>query len=123
VQNDIDRDELRGRARQLGGTMSEILREEFDEHPFVGDIRVRGLFAAIELVSDRATRAGFENRRALPDDLRLAAMAEGLICYPGGILIDGKTVPHVLLAPPMIATDQNLEEGVRKLSKALGKVL
>jgi adenosylmethionine-8-amino-7-oxononanoate aminotransferase len=50
-------------------------------------------------------------------------MAEGLICYPGGILIDGKTVPHVLLAPPMIATDQNLEEGVRKLSKALGKVL
>jgi adenosylmethionine-8-amino-7-oxononanoate aminotransferase len=89
----------------------------------VGDVRGRGLFAAIELVSDRQTRAGFENGAALPDELRTAAMAEGLVCYPEGILVDGAMVPHVMLAPPAIATEADLAEGVRRLSATLAAVL
>ena len=123
VQKVIDRDNLLERARQLGGTLSEMLRDEFDDHPFVGDIRVRGLLAAVELVSNRGTRAGFEDRGSLPEDLRLAAMAEGVLCYPGSIMVDGRTVPHILLAPPMIASEQDLEEGIRRLSKAIATVL
>ena len=106
----------------MGSLISELLNHRFAEHPNVGDIRGRGLFAALEFVSDRETRNGFEDGASLPDDLRRASMAEGLICYPAGISVDGKAVPHILLAPPMIAEQSHLEEGVTKLARAIDSV-
>jgi adenosylmethionine-8-amino-7-oxononanoate aminotransferase len=93
------------------------------DHPNVGEIRVRGLFAALEFVSDRASRAGFEDGRSMPDDLRQAAMREGLICYPAAISVDDRTVPHILLAPPMIADQRHLEQGIIKLANTVNRVL
>ena len=102
--------------------MLELLTDNFADHPNVGEIRGRGLFAALEFVSDRETRDGFENGASLPDELRRAAMDEGLICYPAGIRVNGNTVPHILLAPPMIAEQPHLEEGVMKLARAIDSV-
>ena len=122
VQTVIDRDALLESTRSLGDALLSLLQDAFSAHPLVGDIRGRGLFAAIELVSDRATQAGFENGNDLDEQLRLAAMQEGLICYPGKMAVDGLTVPHVILAPPMIVNQQQLEEGVGKLLAAIGQV-
>jgi len=123
VQRVIEQDDLLSRTKELGATLMTLLHETFDEHPFVGDIRGRGLFAAIELVSDRGSRTGFENRPGLADELRFAAMDQGLICYPGSISVDHCTVPHVMLAPPMIATETQLAEGVAKLLVAVNRSL
>jgi adenosylmethionine-8-amino-7-oxononanoate aminotransferase len=123
VQEVIDRDDLLTRTQHMGGELLALLDDRFATHPNVGDIRGRGLFAAVELVSDRETGAGFEDGRSLPDDLRRAAMDRGLICYPAGIGVDGRTVPHILLAPPMIAERRHLEEGVAKLASAIDMVL
>lgn len=123
VQEIIDRSDLLPRTRELGIAFAQMLQARIGDHPRVGDIRCRGLFAGIELVSDRDTRAGFENRRDLADQLRLAAMANNLICYPSSVLINGLTVPHVMLAPPMIATEQDLDEGIARLARSIDQVL
>lgn len=123
VQKVMRQHNLIERSRSMGERLLSLLQDNFSEHPHVGEIRGRGLFAAIELVQDRETRAGFENRRNLPDELRQAAMDQGLIVYPGGITIDQRMVPHVMLAPPMITKERHLLECIEKLKTAVDKAL
>lgn len=122
VQRVFDRDGLIERTAQLGEVLMKRLSEAFSEHPNAGNIRGRGLFAAVEFVSDRESKAGFDGQPRLAEQLRLAAMDEGLICYPGSITVDGRTVPHVMLAPPMISTEEQLEEGVARLRAAVAQI-
>jgi adenosylmethionine-8-amino-7-oxononanoate aminotransferase len=119
----IERDHLLPRAKALGEKLLPILRAELGDHENVGDIRGRGLFAGIELVANRDSRSGFTDARTMPDRLRLAAMAAGLIVYPGGLQLDGKTVPHIMLAPPMIAVEDELLDGAKRLRHVIESVL
>ena len=123
VQEVIDRDNLLDRNRRMSDRLLGLLVDQFDGHPYVGDMRGRGLFIGIELVSNVETKAGFRDRPRLPEELRAAAMRRGLIVYPGGIIFDGLMVPHILIAPPMIVEDRHLLECVDKLSAVLGDTL
>jgi len=123
VQKVIDQYELLQKTRETGMRFLSLLQDAFAAHPRVGEIRGRGLFAGIELVQDIATRTGFENRNNLPDKLRQAAMDRGLIVYPGGINIDQKMIPHIMLAPPMIAEDRHLLECIDKLTATINSTL
>ena len=49
------------------------------------------------------------------------AFEDGLICYPGGATADGARGDHVLLAPPYIISDEQLDELVEKLGGAIDK--
>ena len=119
----IERDGLLARVQSSGEEFAGLLRKAFEGHPRVGDLRGRGLFFGIELVSDRASKAGFDADPGLADRLRLAALEEGLVCYPGSIVVDGRTVPHVMLAPPFIAEREQLEACVDRLGAALDRAL
>jgi adenosylmethionine-8-amino-7-oxononanoate aminotransferase len=123
VQQVLDKDSLLERTRKTGEQFLAMLRVAFEKHQNVGDFRGIGLFFGIELVQDRETRAGFENGRALPDRLRLQAMKEGLICYPGSIEVEGRTVPHIMLAPPMIAERAHMSACIEKLTATLKAVV
>lgn len=123
VQDVMDRDDLLERTRIMGDRLLSLLEDRFANHPYVGDIRGRGLFIGVELVSNKETKAGFADRSRLPEELRLTAMKHGLIVHPGGILVDGLTVPHIMLAPPMIVEDRHLVECVDKLSATLGETI
>jgi hypothetical protein len=52
----------------------------------------------------------------------LAAMEAGLICYPGGISIDGAMVPHIMLAPPMVLEEQHMLQCADRLEQTLRNV-
>jgi adenosylmethionine-8-amino-7-oxononanoate aminotransferase len=123
VQRVIDRDRLLMRVTEYGERFLSLLSTAFSNHENVGEIRGRGLFAGIELVSNRETRDGFANRPGIAEELRRAAMDQGLICYPGSISVDELTVPHIMLAPPFIAEDRHLAECVDKLKATLAAVL
>ena len=87
-------------------------------HPHVGDIRGRGLFQAIELVRDRASKAPFDPAlQAARDASRRRRWTRGLMCYPMGGTIDGARGDHVLLAPPFIVTDDELDLLVERLHR------
>jgi adenosylmethionine-8-amino-7-oxononanoate aminotransferase len=122
VQEVLDEENLLERTQRMGERFQELLLERFGDHPLVGDIRGRGLFRGLELVSDRASRRGFEDGGKLPGKLLLAAMEAGLICYPGGFTIDGAMVPHILLAPPMVLEEPHMLECLDRLEQTLKAV-
>jgi adenosylmethionine-8-amino-7-oxononanoate aminotransferase len=123
VQEVLERDRLLEKTRQSGLRFEQLLRERFGNHPNVGDIRGRGLFWALELVSDRAGNRGFTDGNALPARLQQSALQAGLVCYPGGIEVDGACVPHIMLAPPMILQESHMLEAMSKLGAVLDQVL
>ncbi len=107
------------RSRDMGARLKDALIERIGQHPHVGDIRGRGLFIGVELVADRETKAPFDPARRVHGKVERFAFENGLVCYPMGGTIDGKTGDHVLLAPPFIITDGQIDELTDKFSSAV----
>jgi adenosylmethionine-8-amino-7-oxononanoate aminotransferase len=123
VQRVIGEEYLLDRVKELGGYLERRLTERFGNHRHVGDIRGRGLFQAIELVADRGTRAPFDPALKLNQRIKAAAFERGLACYPSGGTVDGQRGDHVLLAPPYIATPEDIDEIVDRLGGAVDSAL
>jgi adenosylmethionine-8-amino-7-oxononanoate aminotransferase len=123
AQKVIEEEGLLQRVRTAGEAFDAMLVDRFGQHPHVGDIRGRGLFRAIELVSDRETRAPFPRTRGLANRIKKHAMAGGLVCYPGNGTADGIDGDHVLLAPPFIVSDDELAMVVDRLEAAVTAAL
>lgn len=123
VQDVIREDNLLEQVKQRGKQLEQRLTERFGNHRHVGDIRGRGLFWAIELVADRASRTSFDPALKLNQKIKAEAFANGLGCYPGGGTVDGVRGDHVLLAPPYIASADEIDLIVDKLGTAVDNVL
>ena len=119
VQRVIDRDHLLARVRERGAQLRARLGHRFANHHHVGDIRGRGLFYGLELVADRADKTPFAPERRLHARVKEAALARGLICYPMGGTIDGRHGDHVLLAPPFIVGEGELDDIVDILADSI----
>jgi len=98
------------------------LRDRLAGHPAVGDVRGRGLMVGIELVADRETRAPFPRAERLTERLVRAARDGGLLLYPGTGLADGTNGDAVLLGPPFVVTDAELETIVDRTASAVDAV-
>ncbi|MGC8201370.1 aspartate aminotransferase family protein [Aliiroseovarius sp. PTFE2010] len=114
---------LVARAAKIGRYFEAALAAEFGQHPHVGDIRGRGMFRGLEFVADRSTKEPFDPDRKLALRLKAKAMENGLICYPMNGTIDGRLGDHVLLAPPFICTEAQIDELVGKLATSLDGVI
>jgi adenosylmethionine-8-amino-7-oxononanoate aminotransferase len=123
VQRTIEADDLLENVRAQGDALRAALGERFADHPNLGDIRGRGLFIGLELVADRATKAPPDPALKLAPKIKAAAMARGLVCYPGAGTIDGARGAHILLAPPFIIEPRHVAEIVDKLAGTLDDVL
>jgi adenosylmethionine-8-amino-7-oxononanoate aminotransferase len=119
VQQVIRRDGLLDACVRRGDELRAGLVARFGAHPHVGDIRGRGLFRAIELVADRATKEPFDPSLKLHARIRQEAMVRGLLVYPMGGTIDGRRGDHVLLAPPFIVSPQEIGQIVERLAEAV----
>jgi adenosylmethionine-8-amino-7-oxononanoate aminotransferase len=123
VQKVIERDGLLARVRESGAQLQGLLQGAFGAHPHIGDIRGRGLFWGIELVKDRASKAPFDPALKLHARIKKEAMALGLMVYPMGGTVDGRYGDHVLLAPPFIASDGELDLIAQRLDAAIGAAI
>jgi adenosylmethionine-8-amino-7-oxononanoate aminotransferase len=123
VQKVIRRDDLLANVRAQGAALSERLQERFGNHRHVGDIRGRGLFQAIELVADRASKEPFAPGLKLNARIKAEAMARGLMVYPMGGTLDGVNGDHVLIAPPFIVDGLLIGQIVEKLGEAVDAAL
>jgi adenosylmethionine-8-amino-7-oxononanoate aminotransferase len=119
VQEVIKRDNLLANVRTQGEHLARRLNERFGNHPYVGDIRGRGLFQAIEFVTDRGTKAPFDPKAKLHARVKKEAAARGLLVYPSGGTIDGARGDHALLAPPFIVTEAQIDAIVERLGDAV----
>jgi len=119
VQNVIRDENLLERVRQLSLVLQQELRERFSGHPHVGDIRGRGLFFGLELLTDRATKQVFDPALQLHARVKREAFPRGLMVYPMGGTIDGRQGDHILLAPPFIITENEIDMLVQRLAAAI----
>jgi len=119
VQQVIERDGLLAKVRRDAAFLQQLLTEKLGGHPHVGDIRGRGFFWGIELVQERGSKAPFDPARRLHAKIKVAAFSAGLLVYPMGGTVDGRYGNHILLAPPFIATEDELTQIVSRLSMAL----
>lgn len=122
VQQVIRRDGLVDKVRDDGVAFGAMLAEALGGHAHVGDIRGRGFFWGVELVADRAGKAPFDPALKVNAAIKKDAMARGLLCYPFGGTVDGRQGDHVLLAPPFIATRQDLREIAARLAASIDAV-
>ncbi|WP_170375120.1 aspartate aminotransferase family protein [Ruegeria atlantica] len=123
VVREMTQRDLPARVAVMGQRVQSKLEAALGQHPNVGDIRGRGLFRGIELVADRDTKAPLDPALGVAGKIKKAALAEGLICYPMSGTRDGQLGDHILLAPPFIIEDAQIDEMVSKLSKAIASVI
>ena len=122
LQTMLDRN-LIDNVKTMGAKLKSALEQEFNQHANVGDIRGRGLFLGLEIVADRNTKTPFDPVNKTAANLKKEAFSNGLICYPMSGTRDGKLGDHVLLAPPFIMNDEQVDEVVTKLSTTFSSVL
>ena len=115
--------DLVSRVRRMGERFDKALKDHFSEHAHVGDIRGRGLFRGIELVADKVSKSPFAPEKRLAAGIKKAAFEQGLICYPMSGTRDGVNGDHILLAPPFIIEDDQIDEVVTKLDTAISSCL
>ena len=123
VQNVIERDDLLSNVRRMGDRLNQALQQRFGDHPHIGDIRGRGLFRGLEMVSDRDAKTPFAPDTQLHAVVKSRAMDKGLMCYPMSGTINGRDGHHILLAPPYIIDESHIEEIVGKLEGALNEAI
>ena len=112
------RDGLIERCRQVGPFLGAELRDLLEKHEVVGDVRGLGLLWGMELVQDRAGRRPFPRERATTERFLAICQANGLLLYPAG---DG-FIDAVLVAPPLNATEEELQLLVRLIDASLGEL-
>jgi len=119
----IERDDLLANVQKQGETLSRLLHEHFDNHPYVGNVRGRGLFQAIELVTDRKSKTPFDPSLKVHARIKNQAMSRHMMCYPMGGTADGLRGDHVLLAPPYIVDEDQIVEIVKRLKESVDAVM
>jgi taurine---2-oxoglutarate transaminase len=109
---------LLDKSRQDGEHLLRRLRAIQERHPSVGEVRGMGLFAAVELVRDRKSRAPFnteEDKLAgkplVADQVAAAMLKDGVFCV--------SWASHLIVAPPLIITRDELDHGLDVLDRAL----
>lgn len=122
VLNTFEQENLMPKVVQRGYTLKEKLMERFSGHAFIGDIRGKGLFLGLELVADRETKRPFAADTQLNKLIKQTAMDNGLMCYPMAGTINGSEGHHILLAPPFIINDTQIDELVDKLGQSIDQV-
>lgn len=122
VQQVIERDGLLQKIRAEAPVFQDLLVEAMGTHPHVGDIRGRGFFWGVELVADRVTQQTFDPALQVHTRIKRQAMALGLLCYPAGGTADGQRGDHILLAPPYIASRDELAQIAHLLAQTIDRV-
>lgn len=110
-------------AARMGQQLGRQLHEALGDRPHVGDVRGRGLFWALEFVRDRNTKEPFPAGEQLAWRIWEEAFKRGLIVYHSQGCADGQDGDLILLGPPLIINEQQIEELVWKLEEAVDAAL
>jgi adenosylmethionine-8-amino-7-oxononanoate aminotransferase len=88
----------------------------------VGDVRGLGLLWAIEFVSDKSSKAPFPPGKNFSGRVAQAAVERGLLVYPVQGCADGDCGDHILIAPPAVITERQINWSSEQLAAAIEEV-
>ena len=97
----------------IGPYLQRRLAETFADNPIVGEVRGQGLLYAVELVRDRTERKFFPDPGNIGTLCRNYCFNDGLICRA--------IRDTMVLAPPLVISESEIEEVVAKLKSAIDR--
>jgi adenosylmethionine-8-amino-7-oxononanoate aminotransferase len=106
-----------------GERLRTMLHETLAEHPHVGEVRGRGLMVGLELVEDRETRAPFPRSARLTEGVVRAAREAVVLVYSGTGTANGVDGDAILLGPPFVVTDAELERIVDVVATSIDRAV
>ncbi|MGC9333975.1 MAG: aminotransferase class III-fold pyridoxal phosphate-dependent enzyme, partial [Anaerolineae bacterium] len=118
----LESNDLVGRAAALGPSLGEQLDEALGGLPSVGDVRGIGMMWAVEFVADRETKAPYPRDVHFADRVCARCMELGVLLYPGHGSVDGVRGDHLMVAPPYVVTEDQLDTIVQTLRRAIEEV-
>lgn len=113
----VEREDLPGRARDVGGYFQDRLRETFAQLPIVGEVRGVGLMGAVEFVANRSEKIRFDAGLKVGARVSKAARDLGLIA---------RAMPHgdiLGFAPPLIISKEEVDQVVQIAGTAVRQVM
>ena len=110
------------KVKDKGEMLQKILERDLGQNQFVGDIRGRGLFRGLEIVKDRSTKEPFSRKLNIANNIKKEALNLGLICYPMQGTVDGIIGDHILIAPPFIINEDEINEISSKLKTTIENI-
>ncbi len=116
--NELKRMNLIDRSAEMGVYMGNKLNEVKSKHPSIGDVRGLGLFWAVELVKNQKTKKYFNT---MVDKVNgVPTMVEKIAAQmmKNGVFLQA-WISHFVIAPPLIITKEEIDEGVKALDEAL----
>ena len=106
------------RSKKMGAIVGEKLNALKSRHSSIGDVRGRGLFWAVDLVRDRSAKTPFNTQREkldgkplIIDQVTAKMLSLGVACMGW--------VSHLVIAPPLIITEAEIDQGIAALDEAL----
>ena len=118
----IKENRLVERCAEIGRYLKKRMTDLQQDHPIVGDVRGIGLMIGMEFVKDKNTKEPFPLEDKVAGTITKVAMENGAIVYPGTGTADGVQGDHILLTPPYIITEQQVDELASDLDRAIGTV-
>ena len=115
----LDEEDLVEASRVKGDRLRTQLEERLGTHEHLGEIRGRGLMVGIELVEDRQTRRAFPRAARLTEAIVRAARDAGVLVYSGTGNANGVDGDTILLGPPFVVTDAELDRIVETVATAI----
>ena len=110
------------KVKDKGEMLQKILERDLGQNQFVGDIRGRGLFRGVEIVKDKSTKEPFSRKLNIANNIKKEALNLGLICYPMQGTVDGIIGDHILIAPPFIINEDEINEISSKLKTTIENI-
>lgn len=110
--------DLIANARDMGVLLRQRLRALMGGSKIIGDVRGLGLLNAVEIVADRETKAMFPPETKAVERIIALALERGLILYTRRTA-GGRYGEWLMLTPPLISSEQDIEEIVRLLGEAV----
>lgn len=117
----LHEEDLIARSARVGAYLLRRL-EALRNHPLIGDVRGRGLMAGIEFVADKETKRPFPPEQGVANMVLEEGLKRGIIVYPGNGTVDGVAGDHIKLSPPLILTEEQVDELLAALIPALDAV-
>jgi adenosylmethionine-8-amino-7-oxononanoate aminotransferase len=115
----LEEEQLVDASRDKGQRLTDLLHERLAPHPNLGDIRGRGLMVGLELVADRETRAAFPRAARVTERIVRAARDRGVLVYSATGNANGVDGDTILLGPPFVVTDTELERIAETVATAV----
>ncbi|KAK4450915.1 pyridoxal phosphate-dependent transferase [Podospora aff. communis PSN243] len=121
VQRVIRDEKLLERVRVMGAHLERGLKSSLLSHPFVGDIRGRGLFWAVEFVKDKNSKTPFPQSLELHAKMQARGIAKGyeIALFNAGGGYDGYAGDHLLICPPFIVTEGDVDDIVARTKRVV----